>query len=165
MPHESKYGGGAVMTGTNALLEAVEGNVRRAPGAPVFAEGETGRVTSYQELWDAARRLAAGLAARVAGRGPVLVLGHKEALTVEAFLGCLMSGHAYVPVDVELPPERVRSIAGQIPGAVLLATCPVRESWPGCSPAAPCSTRAPCSRMGGRRRTETRGCPGRRPST
>lgn len=119
------------MTGTNALLEAVEGNVRRAPGAPAFVEGETGLVTSYQELWDAARRLAAGIAARVAGRGPVLVLGHKEALTVEAFLGCLMSGHAYVPVDVELPPERVRSIASQIPGAVLLATCPVREELAG----------------------------------
>lgn len=111
----------------NALLDAIEKNVRRAPDAPAFFEGGTGAVTSYRSLWDAARSLAGGLAARVPGRGPVLVLGRKEALMVEAFLGCLMSGHAYVPVDAELPAERVRSIAGQIPGAVLLATCAVRE--------------------------------------
>lgn len=153
------------MTGTNALLEAVEGNARRAPGAPAFVEGETGLVTSYQELWDAARRLAAGLAARVAGRGPVLVLGHKEALTVEAFLGCLMSGHAYVPVDVELPPERVRSIASQIPGAVLLATCPVREELAGVLSGCALLDAGALLEDGGRRRTETRGRPVRRPST
>ncbi|MBM6775211.1 amino acid adenylation domain-containing protein [Olsenella profusa] len=119
------------MTGTNALLEAVEKNVSLTPDAPAFVEGETGVVTSYRELWDAASHLASGLATCVDGDGPVLVLGHKDALTVAAFLACLMSGHAYVPIDVELPPERVRNIADQIPGATLLATCPVRAELAG----------------------------------
>ena len=112
---------------TNVLLSAVERQAKESPDSPAFfsaAEGET----TYGELWRAACGVARGLARKVAGRGPVLVLGPKSALTVASFLGCLMSGHAYVPVDAELPARRVSDIAGQIEGATMLATCGVPEA-------------------------------------
>ena len=112
---------------TNVLLGAVERQAKESPESPAFflaAEGET----TYGELWRAACGIARGLTEKVAGRGPVLVLGPKSALTVASFLGCLMSGHAYVPVDAELPARRVSDIAGQIEGATMLATCGVPEA-------------------------------------
>lgn len=109
----------------NGFLEAVERCVRERPDAVAFSAAGVADVT-YAQLWGRATEFAAALAARVDGRGPVLVLGRKDASTVSAFLGCLMSGHAFVPVDVDLPAERVASIARQISRPTLLATCEVR---------------------------------------
>ena len=112
---------------TNVLLSAVERQAKESPDSPAFfsaAEGET----TYGGLWRAACGIAWGLSEKVSGRGPVLVFGPKSALTVVSFLGCLMSGHAYVPVNAELPARRVSDIAGQIEGATMLATCGVPEA-------------------------------------
>lgn len=109
---------------TNVLLSAVRRQAKESPDTPVLFSATEGE-TTYGELWRAACGIAQGLARKVAGRGPVLVLGPKSALTVASFLGCLMSGHAYVPVDAELPARRVSDIAGQIEGATMLATCGV----------------------------------------
>lgn len=109
---------------TNVLLSAVRRQAKESPDTSVFFSAMEGEMT-YGELWRAACGIAQGLARKVAGRGPVLVLGPKSALTVASFLGCLMSGHAYVPVDAELPARRVSDIAGQIEGATMLATCEV----------------------------------------
>lgn len=108
----------------NVLLDAVERQAGDRPGSAAFSSVSDGK-TSYGELWEATCRIARGLASRVDGDGPVLVLGPKAALTVESFLACLMSGHAYVPIDIELPARRVADIAGQIEGATLLAACDV----------------------------------------
>lgn len=112
---------------TNVLLSAVERRAKESPDSPAFFSATEGE-TTYGELWRAACGIAWGLSEKVAGRGPVLVLGPKSALTVASFLGCLMSGHAYVPVDAELPARRVSDIAGQIEGATMLATCEVPEA-------------------------------------
>ncbi len=111
---------------TNVLLDGVQRTAEKDPGASAFAAA-SGEKTAYGELWASACAIAQGLAATTEGCGPVLVLGPKEALMVECFLACLMSGHAYVPVDTELPPKRVADIAGQIKDPVLLAACDVPE--------------------------------------
>ena len=109
---------------TNVLLGAVRRQAKESPDTPAFFSATEGE-TTYGDLWRAACAIAQGLARKVPGRGPVLVLGPKSALTVASFLGCLMSGHAYVPVDAELPARRVSDIAGQIEDATMLATCEV----------------------------------------
>ena len=109
---------------TNVLLGAVQRQAKESPGSPAFFSATEGEAT-YGDLWRAACGIAQGLDRKVPGRGPVLVLGPKSALTVASFLGCLMSGHAYVPVDAELPARRVSDIAGQIEDATMLATCEV----------------------------------------
>ncbi len=112
------------MSETNALLAAIKRAARERPETVCYhARGSA--PTTYGALWSQASALAGALAKRVPGQGPIIVVGHKEALTVAAFLGCLMSGHAYALVDVELPSARVRDIASQIPQATLLATCDV----------------------------------------
>lgn len=110
--------------GRNALLAAVREHALESPGAPALCVRVAGepRATTYAELWSAASAVAAGLVERVAGDGPVIVLGDKSSLTVASLLGCLMAGHAFVPLDADLPAARVRCIAEQIPHAVLLAS-------------------------------------------
>ena len=114
------------MSGTvgNALLDAVERTAHAHPCAPAFRRPGHPDVT-YGELWEQASLVATTLLEEVPGRAPVLVLGEKDASTVAAFLGCLMSGHAYVPIDASLPARRVRDIAGQIDRVSLVATCDV----------------------------------------
>lgn len=121
---------------TNVLLDGVWQTAQKDPGVPAFAASD-GEKTTYAQLWAASCAIAQGLAGDgLEGSGPVLVLGPKAALTVECFLACLMSGHAYVPVDTELPPKRVADIAGQMTGAVLLAACDVPEGLTSALPAA-----------------------------
>ena len=114
-------------TGANVLLDSVMRWARLAPDASAFSAASC-QDTTYAQLWGQACVIAHGLDAHLGGRGPVLVLGRKTATTVASFLACLMSGHAYVPVDVSLPvgcttsPARSRARHAWLP-----ASCPT--SW------------------------------------
>lgn len=41
---------------------------------------------------------------------PILVYGHKQHLMIIAFLACIKSGHAYIPVDAYTPTDRINEI-------------------------------------------------------
>ena len=112
------------MAKNDEWLDAVERQVRAHADAPAF-EAADGQKMTYGELWDASDRIAAAVAARTDGREPVVVLGHKSALMCAGFLGCLKSGHAFVPVDVEMPPSRLADIMSQLGDPLVLTTVPV----------------------------------------
>ncbi|WP_039795493.1 non-ribosomal peptide synthetase [Nocardia araoensis] len=66
---------------------------------------------TYRELFDAARRSAAGLVAHGAGPEAVVALAlPRSARSIVAILAVLATGAAYVPVDVTLPAARIESI-------------------------------------------------------
>ncbi|MEU8918631.1 amino acid adenylation domain-containing protein [Streptomyces nigrescens] len=103
---------------TRSFLE----QVRRAPGkVAVLAAGEQ---LSYRELERASGVLAARLGELGLARGStVALLLPRSARYVVAALGVLRGGHAFLPVDAELPPARrgfVLSDAGV--AAVVVAT-------------------------------------------
>lgn len=112
------------MSQTNDLVAAVRDTVRDQPELPVYRVSGEG-VTTYGELWVHACAIARELRSRGNGRAPLIVLGKKSSLMVSAFLGCLMSGHAFVPVDSGLPTKRIHDIASQIEDTLVLATCDV----------------------------------------
>ena len=112
------------MTRENEFVCAVERQVRAHPEAPAHRASD-GSTMTYGELWAASDRIAAALAARTDGREPVAVLGCKSALMCAGFLGCLKSGHAFVPVDVEMPPSRLADIMSQLGDPLVLTTVPV----------------------------------------
>ena len=117
----------------NVLLDAVEATAKANPGAAAYDAAGAPK-TTYGELWRITCQLAGELGKEVPGAEPVLVLGPKSPLTLAAFLACLMSGHAYVPVDAELPAQRVRDIACQIEGATMLLTSDVPGQLAGSLP-------------------------------
>ena len=91
-----------------------------AHGARVAHTGGGGSMT-YEELWSRASALAAALnATHGTDRRPVVVRGHKQPAMLVGFLGSVLSGRAYVPVDSSLPAARVeRIVATANPVAVL----------------------------------------------
>jgi len=112
------------MTSENALLSAIEKVAVESPDAVAYASAGADEVT-YGELWRTSGLIAGVLVDCVEGR-PIIVTGEKDALIVATFLACLRSGHAFVPIDAELPVARVHNIASQIGGAVILSTCDLR---------------------------------------
>ena len=141
------------MAEENGFLLSVEKAVRLRPQAPAYRAAD-GTTMTYGELWKLSDAIAATLAARTDDREPVVVLGHKAPLMVAGFLGCLKSGHAFVPVDTEMPVARLMDIVSQLGAPLLAATVPVPEALRGCVPvgrivdvraiaSAPCPVRAP----------------------
>jgi D-alanine--poly(phosphoribitol) ligase subunit 1 len=101
------------------LLDRIDAWSRKCPErlAYVSASGSL----SWRTLAEQSDALAGFLAAETGGRGPVAVFGHKETGMLPAFLGCLKAGHAYVPIDVSLPPDRVRRIVVSSGAALVLS--------------------------------------------
>ncbi|WFE36318.1 non-ribosomal peptide synthetase [Micromonospora sp. WMMD975] len=97
----------------------VEAQVRRTPDA-VALEFEGAELT-YRDLDRRANRLAHAL--RRAGAGPetVVAVGAQRSLDLlVTLLGVLKSGAAYLPLDLELPTDRLTYMAGQGGAKVLV---------------------------------------------
>lgn len=101
------------------LLERIRDRAQ-AHGGRIAHTGGGGTMT-YAELWARASLLAISLREQAGDKeGPVIVRGHKEPQMLVGFLGAVLSGRAYVPVDSSLPQARVdRIIATAAPVAVL----------------------------------------------
>lgn len=79
------------------------------PDQPVHIYNQ--RVLTWGELLRRSKNLAAALLEALPGnRDPIVVMGHKQAEMLIAFLGCIRAGHPYVPVDSSLPVQRVERI-------------------------------------------------------
>ena len=104
----------------NELLARVRATAEATPDAAAYRAAYHPEVT-YGQLWAGACKLARALQEQAHEHAPVIVYCDKSALAVASFLGCLLSGHAFVPVDCELPAMRVHDIASQIERPTLLA--------------------------------------------
>jgi amino acid adenylation domain-containing protein len=96
------------------LLDLVElGASRAGPEKVALRAGEHGeRFLTYRELLHGARGIAAALGLAGVARGArVGVLMEKEPTAVQAILGVLYAGAAYVPLDPRSPWRRCRAIA------------------------------------------------------
>ncbi|MEI6536757.1 MAG: AMP-binding protein, partial [Verrucomicrobiaceae bacterium] len=88
-----------------------------------IAHSGGGCAMTYRELWGRANLLAAEIEKRNAGAGlPVGIRGHKEPEMFVGFLGTVLAGRGYIPLDISMPQARVdRIIATAEPLAVLTA--------------------------------------------
>ncbi|PYP82401.1 MAG: non-ribosomal peptide synthetase, partial [Blastocatellia bacterium AA13] len=101
------------------LHELFEAQVKRTPDAGALAQGD--RNLSYLELNQRANRIANHL--RSVGVGPEAAVGiclERSFELVEAILGVLKTGAAYVPLDPEYPAARLNYIAGDARLAALI---------------------------------------------
>ena len=91
------------------ILEMLEETAARLPEKTAVADAE-GRYT-FAELTRLARRIGASVGDK-AGR-PVGVLAERSVDTLAFFLGALYSGGYYVPLDPDMPAEKLRAILAE----------------------------------------------------
>ena len=79
------------------------------------------REITFSELKDSALKIASGLLDAVSIGTPVLVYMNKSVEVIEAFLGVAYTGGFYVPIDIQMPYERVKLIIDTLGAKHLLA--------------------------------------------
>lgn len=103
------------------ILEKIKYSAEHFEKAAAF-HSRAGEIT-YGELWKRSDAIAHFLDSEMGPeKMPVIVYGHKSPQMLECFLGCVKSGRAYCPVDVNLPPDRIRDIAEAVGNSLILAT-------------------------------------------
>jgi D-alanine--poly(phosphoribitol) ligase subunit 1 len=105
----------------NQFLRTVESFAESTPEARAFMNSCDEAIT-YRELKDYSDNLAAWLAGIANTRSPIVVYGHKSPFMLVSFFACLKSGHAYVPIDINLPESRITNILEQLDRPILLNT-------------------------------------------
>ncbi len=115
------------------LLQRIRSAVVEFPER--IAHGGGGGTMTYRELWNRAQILAADIERREAPAGrPVGIRGHKEPEMFVGFLGTVLAGRGYIPLDVSMPEARVEAIiATAEPVAVLTAAeiARISQDWKG----------------------------------
>lgn len=77
---------------------------------------------TYRELYCKAWHLAEYISLELESDNPIIVYGHKNPYMIISFLACVMSGHAYCPIDISMPMERVNMVIKQTQNKLLIAT-------------------------------------------
>ncbi|WPB94389.1 amino acid adenylation domain-containing protein [Streptomyces malaysiensis] len=114
LPHDAetearRADGGALEMPTGTLAQAVADQAAKRPGA-VAVTGPDGALT-YRRLTERAAAAAIGLAALGVRRGdPVAVVARRGTDLVTGLLAVMSAGAVYVPVDPELPLERIAHV-------------------------------------------------------
>ena len=107
------------------ILEYLERTAARMPDKAAFL-GEEGQLT-FRELSLQARVIGSRLCRDGFYGQPVVVFMKKQPKTVAAFLGVVYSGCYYVPLDAEMPRQRIELILdGLRPGACICDETTVR---------------------------------------
>ncbi|HJP75782.1 MAG TPA: non-ribosomal peptide synthase/polyketide synthase [Pseudonocardiaceae bacterium] len=111
------------------LPELVQAQVAKSPGN--IAVSCQGRELTYDELNTAANRLARALIARGAGPERVVALAVPRSVEmVVVWLAVLKSGAAYLPVDANYPPERIKFMLADATPMLLVTTKALAEKFP-----------------------------------
>ena len=78
---------------------------------------------TYRDMWLAVDQLAGWLHETLGqDRSPLVVYGHKHPYMLVYFLACLKSGHAYCPIDLSMPLDRVATIIEKLAPPLVLTT-------------------------------------------
>lgn len=84
---------------------------------------------TYAELAEQSDALAVWIAQQYPNdRTPIVVYGHKEKEMLVSFLACVKAGHAYIPVDESLPPERIAKIITNAQARLILSPVTLPQS-------------------------------------
>lgn len=115
---------------TNNVLDFLCGSAKKYPDKIAFAD-ENQSIT-YKTLVTDARKIASGIAKRVAPRTPVAVLGEKSVRVVKMFFACVFAGCFYVPLNPLHPEERRKRIINTLENPLILVNEESIDLLPDC---------------------------------
>lgn len=92
----------------NNVLDYLDITIQRVPDKIAFAN-ETESLT-FQEVYDQNRAIASFLVNKGVYKEPVVVFMHRHPKTIVAFFGVIHAGNFYVPIEEEMPSNRIALI-------------------------------------------------------
>ena len=102
------------------FLECLEETARRLPDKTAFYDDRGG--LTFRELEETARRIGSRLSETAEPRRPVaLLLDARNIRNIPAMYGALYAGCAYAPLDITMPPERLKLLLDLMQPAAVLA--------------------------------------------
>ncbi len=103
------------------VLEYLEQAIIKNPDKTAYADDSTS--FTFRQVYDKSRALGSALGWHGIYKEPVVVFMKKSPVTITAFYGVIYSGNYYVPLDEEMPKERIQLIFQKLkPGAVICDT-------------------------------------------
>ncbi len=100
------------------VLEYLETTVKQKPDKTAYSDGEVS--LTFREVYDRARAVGTFLNRENIYKEPVIVFMKRQPDSVAAFYGIVYGGSYYVPLDEEMPKDRIRLIFDKLnPRAVL----------------------------------------------
>ena len=101
------------------VLQMIEKTAAAFPDKTAFSD-EKGAI-SYREAIRAARAIGTCLGNGSEGRRAVAVLIEKSKETLVGFMGVVYSGNFYIPIDVEMPNDRIEKIFDTVDPCAILS--------------------------------------------
>lgn len=102
------------------IIAEIKTIAKEDPNRPAFVFRR--EQISYGELWKRSCRLALHLLGEgLDPKQPIPVYGHKSVWMPVCFLACSLSGHTYVPMDVNMPDGRIADIIHAVASPLVLA--------------------------------------------
>lgn len=100
------------------VLEYLEQARNKKPDKTAYADDSTS--LTFSQVYNKSRALGSALIHHEIYKEPIVVFMKKSPKTITAFYGVIYSGNYYVPIDEEMPKERVQLIFQKLkPGAVI----------------------------------------------
>ncbi len=102
------------------MLAYLEETAARVPDKIAFYDDQDS--LTFAGLWEAALHIGSCLAEAAAPRSPVaLLLDARSIRNIPAMYGVLCAGCAYAPLDISIPPERMKLLLELLSPSVILA--------------------------------------------
>lgn len=109
------------------VIDLFEISAERFPDKTAFEDERT--ALTFADLRSGAERISGRLCGLLAPRTPVLIYMPKSPEMIQAFLGVLYAGCWYIPVDTDMPENRIRHIADR--SAAKTVICTADAPFPG----------------------------------
>ena len=100
------------------VLDYLEASAARWPDKEAYID-QNGSLT-FGQLRTAARAVGTAVAGLLDKGSPVAVYMEKSVQSIAAFLGVAEAGCFYIPIDVQMPDQRVRSILDTLEAQVMI---------------------------------------------
>ena len=108
------------------VIDLFENTAERFPGKTAFEDEHT--ALTFGSLRTGAEQIAGRLCGILPPRTPVLIYMPKSPEMIQAFLGVLYAGCWYIPVDTDMPENRIRHMAERSGAKTVI--CTAAEPFP-----------------------------------
>lgn len=102
----------------STVLQCMEETVKRFPNKIAFADNK--EEFTFTQLESLSKRIGSHIAKEVKPKNPVVVYMDKRAYNIVAFMGVVYAGCFYVPIDSQMPIDRINLILNTLQPSLLI---------------------------------------------